>query len=182
MDAKIKTALLGLAFISCLTLAYLENTIFFNSLEEIFANPLLSVGMVFIHNVLVISLILLGMTFYVEVVLNFLPKREIEHVVLDHPKIFALIFTAVILLISILRTCMLVYGAVEIQRLGLIILLSSPNGIIEAYGIYLTIKKTLKRTISTGDLTLIYGLFFIAAIMEVGFAQLLMHIVETSYH
>jgi len=177
MDAKIKTALLGLAFISYLAIAYLENTLFFNELEEIFANPLLSVGMVFIHNVLVISLILLGMSFYVEVVLNFLPKREIEHVVINHPKIFALIFTAVILLISILRTCMLVYGVVEVERLGLIILLSSPNGIIETYGIYLTIKETLNRTITVKTLTLIYGLFFIAALMEVGFVQLLMHVV-----
>ena len=178
MDAKTKTALLGLAFLSCLAIAYLENTLFFNELKEIFANPLLSVGMVFIHNVLVISLILLSMTFYVEIVLNFLPKREIEHVIINHPKIFALIFTAVILLISILRTCMLVYRVVEIQRLGLIILLSSPNGIIEAYGIYLTIKETLNRTITAKTLALIYGLFFIAALMEVGFVQLLINIIQ----
>ena len=148
MKPKVKTALLGLAFLCCLLLAYIENTIFFNTLEKVFTNLFLSVGMVFIHNVLVISLILIGISFYVQIVLNFLPKREIERVIINHPKIFALIFTGVILLISILRTCMLIYGAIEIQRLGLIILLSSPNGIIEAYGIYLTIKETLNRTIT----------------------------------
>ena len=178
MKPKIKTALLGLAFLCCLLLAYIENTIFFNTLEKVFTNPLLSVGMVFIHNVLVISLILIGMSFYVQIVLNFLPKREIEHVIINHPKIFALVFTGVILLISILRTCMLIYGAIEIQRLGLIILLSSPNGIIEAYGIYLTIKETLNRTITAKTLALIYGLFFIAALIEVGFTQLLINIIQ----
>jgi len=178
MKPKIKTALLGLAFLCCLLLAYIENTIFFNTLEKVFANPFLSVGMVFAHNVLVISLILIGMSFYVQIVLNFLPKREIEHVIINHPKIFALIFTGVILLISILRTCMLIYGAIEIRRLGLIMLLSSPNGIIEAYGIYLTIKETLNRTITSKTLALIYGLFFIAALIEVGFTQLLINIIQ----
>jgi len=178
MKPKIKTALLGLAFLCCLLLAYIENAIFFKTLEKVFANPFLSVGMVFAHNVLVISLILIGMSFYVQIVLNFLPKREIEHVIINHPKIFALIFTGVILLISILRTCMLIYGAIEIQKLGPIMLLSSPNGIIEAYGIYLTIKETLNRTITSETLALIYGLFFIAALIEVGFTQLLINIIQ----
>ena len=178
MNHRIRTLLLGLAFICCLLLAYIENRVFFNMLEKVFTNPLLSVGMVFTHNVLVISLILIGMSFYVQIVLNFLPKREIEHVIINHPKIFALIFTGVILLISILRTCMLIYGAIEIQRLGLIMLLSSPNGIIEAYGIYLTIKETLNRTITGKTLALIYGLFFIAALIEVGFTQLLINIIQ----
>ena len=73
---------------------------------------------------------------------------------------------------------MLIYGAIEIQRLGLIMLLSSPNGIIEAYGIYLTIKETLNRTITAKTLALIYGLFFIAALIEVGFTQLLINIIQ----
>jgi len=178
MKPKTKTALLGVAFLCCLLLAYIENRVFFNMLEKVFTNPLLSVGMVFTHNVLVISLILIGMSFYVQVVLNFLPKREIEHVIINHPRIFALIFTGVILLISILRTCMLIYGTVELRRLGLIILLSSPNGIIEAYGTYLTIKETLNRSITAKTLALIYGLFFIAALIEVGFIQLLIYITQ----
>jgi len=178
MKPKIKTALLGLAFLCCLLLAYIENTIFFNTLEKVFANPFLSIGMVFAHNVLVISLILIGMSFYVQIVLNFLPEREIERVIINHPKIFALVFTGVILLISILRACMLIYGVVEIERLGLIVLLSSPNGLIEAYGIYLTIKEVLGRTITAKTLALIYGLFFIAALMEVCFTQLLVKMIQ----
>jgi len=178
MNPKVRTALLGLAFICCSLLAYIENTVFFNLLERIFANPILSVGMVFTHNVLVISLILIGMNFYVQFVINFLPDREVEHVIINHPKIFALVFTGVILLISILRTCMLIYGVVEIERLGLIVLLSSPNGIIEAYGIYLTIKEVLGRTITVKALALIYGLFFIAALMEVCFTQLLVKMIQ----
>ena len=52
------------------------------------------------------------------------------------------------------------------------------NGIIETYGIYLTIKETLNRTITSKTLALIYGLFFIAALIEVGFTQLLINIIQ----
>ena len=46
-------------------------------------------------------------------------------------------------------------------------------GIVEGYGIYLTIKKTLSRSMSTKDLIYIYGIFLIAAMIEVGFINLL---------
>ena len=176
MEGKKRTALLGLTLLALLLLAYFENNLFFLTVQRIFSNPLLAVGMVFAHNVLAVSLILLAVSFYVELVLNFMKKHRNEQVVLEHPKIFALVYTGVIFLISILRTCMLLYGAVQIEQLGLIILLSSPNGVIEAYGIYLTIKKTLRREITMKDLALIYGLFFVAAIMEVAFAQVLLTI------
>jgi hypothetical protein len=56
----------------------------------------------------------------------------------------------------------------------LILLISAPIGIIEGYGIYLTIKKTIRRTMSMKDLAYVYGVFFIASIMEVGFINTLM--------
>jgi hypothetical protein len=46
-------------------------------------------------------------------------------------------------------------------------------GIVEGYGIYLTLKKTLGRTMSTKALAYIYGIFFAASVMEVGFINLL---------
>ena len=58
----------------------------------------------------------------------------------------------------------------------LILLVSAPIGIVEGYGIYLTIKKTLSRTASMKDLTYIYGIFLIAAIMEVGFINVLISV------
>ena len=73
-------------------------------------NPPLAALFVFVHNVLVFSLILLGMTFYVGFVLNFFPQRKIEYVVLNNPAIFAFVFTLMIIFISILRTIMLFYG------------------------------------------------------------------------
>ncbi len=178
MNPKTRTVLLGLTFLAFLLIAYYENVSFFNMLNPIFENTFLAITMVFIHNVLAISIILLGISFYVEFVLNFLKEEKHEYVVLEHPKIFAILFTLIILFVSILRSCMLIYGVVEIQRLGLIILLSSPNGIIEAYGIYLTIKETLNRTITMKTLALIYGLFFVAALMEVGFVKLLISITQ----
>jgi hypothetical protein len=129
--------------------------------------------MLFVHNVLVVSLIILGMTFYVNlVVLNFFKKEKYADIVLEHPRTFALVFAVVVIFLSILRGSSL-FGGLTIEELPLILLISAPMGIVEGYGIYLTIKKTLGRTMSTKDLVYIYGIFLIAAIIEVGFINLL---------
>jgi hypothetical protein len=78
LDQKKKTVVFGLFFVSLLAFAYVENTSFFSSVGDVFLNPTLAVLFVFVHNVLVVSLILLGITFYVGLVLNFFPQRKIE--------------------------------------------------------------------------------------------------------
>jgi hypothetical protein len=129
--------------------------------------------MLFVHNVLVVSLIILGMTFYVNlVILNFFKREKYAHIVLEHPRTFALVFAVVVIFLSILRGSSL-FGGLSIEELPLILLISAPMGIVEGYGIYLTIKKTLSRSMSTKDLIYIYGIFLIAAIIEVGFINLL---------
>ncbi len=140
-------------------------------------SQLLAVGVLFLHNIIVISLILLGMTFYVNlVVLDFFKKEKYAHIVLEHPGTFAIVFTFMIIILSILRGSTILYGGIRIENLPLILLISAPIGIVEGYGIYLTIKKTLSRTISMKDLAYIYGIFLIAAIMEVGFINLLIQL------
>ncbi|MCW4053772.1 MAG: hypothetical protein NWE84_02475 [Candidatus Bathyarchaeota archaeon] len=62
---------------------------------------------------------------------------------------------------------------ITFETLPLILLISAPVGIVEGYGIYLTIKKTLGRTMSMRGLSYIYGVFFVASVMEVGFINLL---------
>lgn len=173
LNPKKKTVILGLVFLLLLLFAYTENSVFFYSLGDVFTNLPLAVLFVFVHNVLVVSLILLGMTFYVELVVNFMPKREIEYVILDNPRIFAFIFTLMVIFISILRASTLVYGQVFLETLALIIIVSTPNAILEGYGIFHTIEKTLKRKMSLKALAAIYTVFFIAAIIEVGYIQLL---------
>ena len=177
MNQKKKTVILGLVFLLLLVFAYVENGSFFGSLGDVFSNPPLAVLFVFVHNVLVVSLILLGMTFYVGLVLNFMPQREIEYVVLHNPRIFAFVFTLMIIFISILRASMLVYGQVFVDTLALVILLSTPNAIIEGYGIFKTIEKTLKRKMTMKALAAIYMIFFVAALIEVGYVHLLKAIV-----
>jgi len=176
VNEKKRTITLGLVFLFCLALAYIENRFFFNNLKGVFLNPPVAVILVFLHNVLAISLIMLSMAFYVEFVLTFLPKRKYEYVVLQHPRLFAFIFTIMILLISILRASTLLYGQVIINTLGLIILVSAPNGIIEGYGIFQSIQKTLKKSMTMKDLAIIYSIFFLGAILEVGFIQVLLWI------
>lgn len=173
MNEAKRTITLGLTFLLCLASAYVENLSFFRYLRDIFSNPPAAVILVFLHNVLAISLIVLGMTFYVEFVVTFLPKGKYEYVVLHHPRLFALIFTVMILAISILRAGTLLYGQIVINTLGLVILVSVPNGVLEGYAIFQSIQKTLKRSMTMRDLTFIYFLFLLAAVIEVGFIQVL---------
>jgi hypothetical protein len=173
LDAKTRTVLLGLAFLIFLVLSSFENVLFFDLLDVVLQNQYFAVGMLFIHNILVISLILLAMTFYVNLVLNFFKKKKYEYVVLEHPRTFALVFTVMIVFLSILRGSTLISGGVSVDALPLIILISTPIGIVEGYGIYLTIKKTLGREMTMKNLASIYGIFLVAAIMEVGFINLL---------
>ena len=174
MDAKKNTALLGLSFIVLLGLAYAENQFFFSILGYVLQNPFLAVSMLFLHNVLVVSLILIGMTFYVNlVVLNFFRREKHADIVILNPKIFAAIFACMIVFLSILRGATLIKGGVTIETLPLILLVSAPVGIIEGYGIYLTIKKTLSRRMTMKALAYIYGVFSLASVVEIVFINLL---------
>ncbi|MFZ7137618.1 MAG: hypothetical protein ACOWW1_04270 [archaeon] len=177
MNQKKKTVVLGLVFIALLLLAYVENTSFFGTVGDVFSNPLIAILFVFVHNVLVVSLILLGMTFYVGLVLNFMADREEEQVIINNPRIFAFIFTVIVIFISILRASTLVYGQVFLNTLCFAILLSTPNAILEGFGLYQTIKRTLNRKMSTKALVGIYSLFFAAAVIEVGYVYLLRAVV-----
>ena len=173
-DGRKRVGLLGIALMVLLVLSYFENVLFFQTLNILFLNQFLTFLMVFIHNVTVISLILLGVTFYVNLVVQgFFKGQKHEDVVLKHPRIFALVFTIVIIFLSILRGSTLIFGEVMVEALPKILLASASVGIIEGYGIYLTIKKTLSRAMSMKVLAHIYSIFFIAAIMEVVFINLL---------
>ncbi len=173
VDPKKRTVVLGLVFVLLLVVAYAENGSFFGTVGDVFFNPPLAVFFIFVHNVLVVSLILLGMTFYVELVLNFMPNRKEEYVIINNPRIFAFVFTLIVLFLSILRASMLVYGQVMVDTLFFVVLLSTPNAAIEGYGIYKTIEKTLNRKMATKALVAIYLIFFVAALIEVGFVYLL---------
>jgi hypothetical protein len=174
MVTKKSTALLGVAFLVLLGLSYAENLFFFSILSDVLQNQFFAVAMLFLHNVLVVSLILLGMTFYVNlVVLNFFKREKHADVVITHPRSFAFIFACMVVFLSILRGATLINGGVTLETLPLILLVSAPVGMVEGYGIYLTIKKTLGRTMSMRGLGYIYGVFFVASIMEVGFINLL---------
>lgn len=179
-DNKKRTMLLGLAFLTFLFLSSFENTVFFSILlRDVLQNWLLAVGMLFLHNVLVISLILIGMAFYVSLVTSGFFKREkYSHIVLEHPRTFAIVFTVVIVFLSILRGGTLIYGKISFEALPTILLISTPVGMVEGYGIYLTIKKTLSRTLQTRDLAFIYGIFLVAAIMEVAFINTLIAVLN----
>ena len=173
-DERNRAVLLGSAFLILLLFSYFANTVFFQTLDVMFQNQVLFFLMIFMHNVIVISLILLGMKFYVDlVVLGFFKREKYAYIVLEHPRTFAIIFAFIVLFLSILRGTNLFLGTIIVEALPIIFLVSAPVGIIEGYGIYLTIKKTLSRTITVKDLAYIYGIFIIAAAVEVGFINIL---------
>ena len=128
----------------------------------------------FLHNVIVVSLIIIGMTFYVEFVQAFLPKRDFEYAVLNHPRLFAIIFTAIILTVSILRVGAFLNGQIVLDLIAIIMLVSLPHGIVEAYGIYKSIHTTLTKNLTNKTLALIYFIFFFAAVLEVEFVEALL--------
>ncbi len=172
-----KMLVLGLLFLACLTLAYAENLLFFGSLGDVFAQPWKAVLVVFSHNVLAVSLIMLGMSFYVRVVLNFLPQRRHKYIVLEHPRLFAFVFTIIILVISVLRANTLLGGEI-LSNAIFFVLLSLPQGILEAYAIFLAIEKILEKRMTKRKLVTVYMLFFLAALLEVGFIQLLLIVLK----
>jgi hypothetical protein len=174
MNEKGKVLALGLLFVVCLTLAYFENLFFFQSLgdKDLFVQPWTAVPVVFLHNVLAVSLIVLGMSFYVKFVLNFLPKRRYEYIALEHPRIFASVFTIIILAVSVLRANTLLGGGFLFNP-AFVMLLSLPQGILEAYAIFVAIEKILEQELTKKNLATVYMLFFLAALLEVGFVQLL---------
>ncbi|MEM1590055.1 MAG: hypothetical protein QW175_06525 [Candidatus Bathyarchaeia archaeon] len=127
------------------------------------------------------SLVLLGMSFYVSLVhAGFFRKEKYSHIVLEHPQTFALVFTLIIILLSILRGCTLIYGGVSFEALPIVLLISTPVGLVEGYGIYMTIKKTLSQTLRTRDLAAIYGVFLVAAVLEVAFINALIMALKSS--
>jgi len=165
--------LLGPVFLIFLALSYVENGFFLKILDSLLKNQLLAVAMIFIHNIIVVSLVLLGLTFYVYLMaLDSFKREKHGRVVLEHPRAFAMIFTFLILFLSLLKGTRLFYGEIGVELLPLILLGSSPIGIIEGYGIYLTVKNTLSG-ISMKDLVHIYVVFLIAAIIEVTIINLL---------
>ncbi len=169
-----RTVLLGLAFLILLILSYFANTVFFKAFDVLLQSQLLIFLMISMNNVIVVSLILLGMTFYVNLVVSgFFKREEYAYIVLDHPSTFAIVFAFVVLFLSILRGANFFLGEIMVEALPLIFLVSTPIGIVEGYGIYLTIKKTLSRTITIKDLVFIYGIFLIAAVIEVGIMYIL---------
>lgn len=173
-DEKLRTALLGLAFLILLVSAFFENTVFFTVLNALLHNQFFAVIMIFLHNIIIASLILLGMTFYVNLVtLNFFKDQKYEYTLLKHPRASAIVFTLIFLFISILRGSTLLFGKIDLEVLPLILLTSAPIGLIEGYGIYLTISQTLSRSMSFKALAHIYSVFLIGAVIEVGFISLL---------
>lgn len=175
LGKKERLILLGLALLILLVVSYFENVIFFKVLSTLFQDYALAFLMVFVHNITVISLILLGMTFYANlVVLGFFKGQKYEYVVLEHPGTFAVVFTIMIVFVSILRGSTLVFGTINVETLPKILIISAPIGILEGYGIYFTIKKTLSRAMSLKNLAYAYCIFLIAAVIEVNFIMLLL--------
>ncbi len=168
-NKKIQVSLLGLSFLILLLISSISNTVFLNSLGVLYQNQILLFSMIFMNNVIVISLIILGMTFYVNLVtLGFFKNEKYPNVIIDNPRIFALIFSFIVLFFGVLRGVNNFFGTIAIELLPIIFLLNTPIGIVEGYGVFLAIEKILHRKLTLRNLIYIFGIFGIAALIEVG--------------
>ena len=107
------------------------------------------------------------------VVLNFFKREKHADVVITHLRTFALVFACIVVFLSILRGITLINDGVAFEALPLVLFISAPVGLVEGYGIYLTIKKSLSRTITMKSIGYIHGVFFGVSVMELGFINLL---------
>lgn len=168
MMAKEKTVALGFAFLFFLISAYFENKLFLENIRSFFVSPALTAAMFFVHNVIVVSLIIIGMSFYVMVVKTFLPHRDVEYIVLNHPRFFAIVFTMIILTASVIRVGVVMgWRVMDMVTTATAIFL--PHGVLEAFGIYIAVYRTLTERLTGRVLAAIYFVFLLAAILEVGF-------------
>lgn len=164
MNEKIETSLLGIVFLLFLLLGYIENSIIFKLASQIIiSNEVLGSLILFLHNVIVVSIIIIGMSFYIKVV-NFLPRRKFEYMVLEHPNFFSLFFAIIFFSLSIIRTINIL--KVNLVDIFLFIVFSLPHGILEFYSIYLAIRFTLEKKFSINKLIFIYSILLISAILE----------------
>lgn len=174
LNEKSRVFLLGLGFLTLLLISSVANTAFLDSLSALYQNQILVFSMILMNNIIVVSLILLGMRFYVQLVtLGFFKNEKYSNVVIDHPRTFAVVFALIVLFFGVLRGINLFFGNFVIEFLPEIFLTSAPLGIIEGYGVYLTIKKTLKGTMTLRSLVYIFGVFAVAALIEVGLINIL---------
>jgi len=74
-------------------------------------------------------------------------------------------------LTSILRVSALLRDRVAISALSLVMLAFLPHGVVEGYGIFRAIDTTLRSSLTMRRLTMIYLIFLLAAVLEVGFVQ-----------
>ena len=173
-NQKTRISLLGLSFLLLLLVSSVSNTVFMNSLGTLYQNQILVFSMIFMNNVIVISLIIIGMNFYVKLVaFGFFKNEKYSTMIIDNPRTFALIFSFIVLLFGVLRGVNHFFGKITIELLPKMLLLNAPIELIEMYGVYLAIKKTLNRTLTLRNLFYIFGIFTIAAIIEVGMIILL---------
>ena len=119
---------------------------------DILQNQFSAVGILFLHNSLVVAFILLGMKFYVNlVVLKFFKQEEHTELIITHPRSFAAIFACSIVFLSMIPRATLSNGEITVEThllILLILLISASVGVVEGYDICFTIKKTLGRIMS----------------------------------
>ena len=115
---KTHAIFLGLSFLGLLLISSFANTLFLNSLNLLYQNQILVFSMIFMNNIIVISLIILGMTFYVKLVtLGFFKNDKNSTVIIDHPRIFSIVFSFIVLFLGILRGVNHFFGKITIELL-----------------------------------------------------------------
>lgn len=154
-----KPAALLCTFIAFVFVAKFETSLMFSSIANLVPSALM-VLLLFTHNSLVTTTVLLGMLF-IKSAVDALPKRfwGYNRAIVEHQRGLAAVFTAVFIVRSWFQ-----FGGFSFELFPILIAL--PVVAIESYGIYLATFFGLHGRVSVSDLLKVYITFLIGAIVE----------------
>ena len=152
--------LLGLALAALIILVRFESGALFSSAPMVLCSgPLAAAALIFAHNSLAATVVLVGMGFYAALT-DILPEKLVrrERLIRERARPFSAALAALILLNS-LRAGLF---AITLNVLPLLL----PIAALEGYGLYLAALFPLKGRITAANLVKVYAVFLVGAILE----------------
>jgi hypothetical protein len=153
--------MLGLSFLSLLAFVNVENGVVIASARSILGDRLLAAVVIFAHNSLAASTIMVGMSFYANLVaLGVFAKRRHANAVLKHLTVFSAVLAPLVVFTSVFHWMNPAQICLEAM------LKCVPVAAIESYGIYLAANTALRRSVTAKSLACVYAVFLIGAVVE----------------
>jgi hypothetical protein len=159
LEDKLRVAVLGLVFSALLSLVHFESRVFMPLADWVVHARAVMVVLIFTHNSLAATAIVVGMLF-ASTFVEALPVkyRRGNGVAVARPKVFSAVFAVLL----VLRSLLVWGGSLNANAL----LHCVPVAALEACGLYLATLMGLRSSVSMKNMATLYALFLAGAIME----------------